>query len=65
MTLKLEGRVANKDAIDSESRVRIAVDMVEVCVSVCAEGLRSSDRSIDERELLERLRSRLVSRKRL
>ena len=45
----------------SDARVRIAVDLVEVCVDVCAEGIRSSKPSINDSELVEQLRLRLAS----
>ncbi len=48
----------------SDLRVKTAVDMTEVCVSVCAERIRMLNSRIHEHDLLENLRSMLVSRKR-
>ena len=56
--------ISQKDSRRSDTRVKIAVDMVEVCVDVCADGIRSSKPRMTERELLETLRSRLASTKR-
>ena len=60
----MDRRLANPNWKESDLRVKTAVGMVEVCVSICAEGIRMLDPGIDEDELLEILRSRLISRKR-
>ncbi len=62
--LILGQRALKRDPEASDIRVKTAVDMTEVCVSVCAEGIRMLNSRIDEHELLENLRSRLASRKR-
>ncbi len=62
--LILDQRALKRDPEASDIRVKTAVGMTEVCVSVCAEGIRMLNSRIDEHELLENLRSRLVSRKR-
>ena len=45
----------------SDARVRMTVDMIELCMEVCLEGIRSSEPSANESELLERLRSRMAA----
>ena len=42
-----------------EDKVNVAIGMTDVCVSVCAEGIRAEHPGISERELLEKLRERL------
>jgi len=37
----------------------MAIGMTDVCVSVCAEGIRAEHPSISEKELVEKLRERL------
>jgi len=45
----------------SDARVRMTVDMIELCMEVCVEGIRSLEPSTTESKLLERLRSRLAA----
>lgn len=47
-----------------EDRVNLAVGMSDVCVWVCADGVRDQDPSISEAELIERVRERLMFGKR-
>lgn len=48
-----------------EDRVNMAIEMTDVCVSVCAEGIRTEHPGIGEKELLEKLRERLEYAKRM
>lgn len=47
-----------------EERVNLAINMSNVCIRVCAEGLRAQNPSISEEELIERVRERLMYEKR-
>lgn len=47
-----------------EERVNLAVGMSDVCVRVCADGVRDGDPSVSEKELVERVRERLLFSKR-
>jgi len=47
-----------------EERVNLAVGMSDVCVRVCADGVRDGDPSVSEEELVERVRERLLFSKR-
>lgn len=47
-----------------EERVNLAVGMSDVCVRVCADGVRDWDPSVSEEELVERVRERLLFSKR-
>ncbi len=42
-----------------EEKVRVAIDMTDGCVSVCADGIRQQFPGISEDELLKKLRERL------
>jgi len=42
-----------------EDKVNMAIGMTDVCVSVCAQGIRAEHPSISEKELVEKLRERL------
>ena len=48
-----------------EEKVNIAIGMTDVCVSVCAEGIKAQHPGICEEELLEKLRERIDYAKRL
>lgn len=47
-----------------EDRVNLAVDMSDVCIRVCADGVRDQNPGISEEELIERVRERLMFSKR-
>jgi hypothetical protein len=47
-----------------EERVNLAIGMSDVCIRVCAEGVRNANPSISEKELIERVRERLMFGKR-
>lgn len=50
--------------LKSEEKVNIAIDMSDVCVRVCAEGIRAEFKGIGDEELLERMRERIAWAKR-
>ena len=47
-----------------EERVKLAVGMSDVCIRVCADGVRDENPGISEEELIERVRERLMFGKR-
>jgi hypothetical protein len=47
-----------------EERVNLAIGMSDVCVRVCADGVRDQNPSISEEGLIERVRERLMFGKR-
>jgi len=47
-----------------EDRVNLAIGMSDVCVRVCADGVRDQNPGISEEELIERVRERLMFGKR-
>jgi hypothetical protein len=50
--------------LKSEERVNLAVGMSDVCIRVCAEGIRAQNPGISDEELIERVRERLMFDKR-
>ena len=44
----------------SEEKVAIAVNMSDVCVHICAEGIRSQNTSIKEERIIEEVRNRIL-----
>jgi hypothetical protein len=47
-----------------EERVNLAIGMSDVCIRVCADGVRDQNPGISEEELIERVRERLMFGKR-
>ena len=47
-----------------EERVNLAVGMSDVCVRVCADGVRDGAPDVSEKEVVERVRERLLFCKR-
>ncbi len=43
-----------------EVKVNMAIEMTDLAVSVCAEGIRASHRGISDEEVVEKLRERFV-----
>jgi len=43
-----------------EERVNLAIGMSDVCIRVCADGVRDQNPGISEEELIERVRERLM-----
>jgi len=48
-----------------EEKVNLAIGMSDVCVHVCAEGVRDRYPHINEEELVERVRERIMYGKKL
>jgi len=62
-------RGLNKDVerlrrLKPEERVNLAIGMSDVCVQVCAAGIRAQFPNITEKELIEKLRERFEWSKR-
>jgi hypothetical protein len=43
-----------------EDRVNLSVGMSDVCVRICAEGVRNQNQGISEEKLIERVREKFV-----
>jgi hypothetical protein len=43
-----------------EERVNLAIGMTDVCVRICADGVRDGNPSLGEEEIVERVRERLM-----
>jgi hypothetical protein len=57
---KKEEGVKRLGRLKREERVNLAVGMSDVCVRVCADGVRDQNPGISEEELIERVRERLM-----
>jgi hypothetical protein len=59
-----EERYERLEWLKPEERVNLAVGMSDVCVRVCADGVRDQNLGISEGELIERVREGLLFGKR-
>jgi hypothetical protein len=55
-----EERLKRVGRLKPEVKVNMAVGMSDVCVRVCADGVRDQNPGISEEELIERVRERLM-----
>jgi len=47
-----------------EEKVNLAINMTDVCVQVCADAIKDQEATIKEKELLEKVRARIMYGKR-
>ena len=52
------------EKLKPEEKVNLAIDMIDVCIRICADAIRDQNDTIKEEELLERVRERIMYRKR-
>jgi hypothetical protein len=51
-------------SLKPNQKVAIAIDMTDICVRICADGIRAQNPGISSEELIEKLRERLEWTKR-
>jgi len=47
-----------------EEKVNLSINMTDVCVQICADGIRDQNKNITEAQLREKLRARIMYQKR-
>ena len=47
-----------------EEKVNLAINMTDTVVQICAEGVKSKNPNISEKELIEKVRERMMDQKR-
>jgi len=47
-----------------EEKVNLAINMTDVCVQICAEGVKNQNKNITEAQLMEEVRARIMYQKR-
>lgn len=57
------GRLVIKK-LKPEDKVNLSISMTDVCTHVCADAARDRDRAIKEDEIMERVRERIMYKKR-
>ncbi|MFX0097551.1 MAG: hypothetical protein ACFE7E_07310 [Candidatus Hodarchaeota archaeon] len=53
------------EKLKPEEKVNLSIDMIDTCIHICADALRDQDRTIKEEELLDKIRARIMYKKRL
>ncbi|MDI6905374.1 MAG: hypothetical protein QMD13_07825 [Candidatus Bathyarchaeia archaeon] len=54
----------NLEKLSPEEKVNLSINMVDVCTRICADAIREQNKTINEKELLEKLRARIQFGKR-
>jgi hypothetical protein len=52
------------EKLKPEEKVNLSIGMIDTCVHVCTDALRDQDKAIKEEELLEKVRARIMYKKR-
>lgn len=50
--------------LSSEEKVKLMTSMVDACTRICSEGIRAQSKNISDKELMEKLRARILYNKR-
>ena len=54
----------NRKKLTPKDKVDLAIDMVDTCIRISADGIRDHDRTIEDEKLIEELRARITLNKR-
>ena len=54
----------NLKKLKPEEKVNLSINMIDVCVQVCADGIRDQNGNIKEAQLTEEVRARIMRQKR-
>jgi len=54
----------NSRKLKPEEKVDMSINMTDVCVQVCADGIRDQNKGISEAQLMKELRERIMLQKR-
>ena len=52
------------ETLKPEEKVNLSIGMIDTCIHICADALRDQDTTITEEELLEKVRARIMYKKR-
>lgn len=52
------------DKLKPEEKVNLSIDMTNVCARVCVDSIRDRDKALEEEELIDRVRARIMYGKR-
>jgi len=54
----------NSKKLKPEEKVNLAINMTDVCVQICADGIKDQNRNVTEAQLMEKVRARIMCQKR-
>jgi len=52
------------EKLKPEEKVKLSIGMIDTCIRICADALRDQDTTITDEDLLEKVRARIMYRKR-
>lgn len=52
------------EKLKPEEKVNLSIGMIDTCIHICTDALRDRDKTIKEEELLEKVRARIMYKKR-
>jgi hypothetical protein len=52
------------ETLKPEEKVNLSISMTDACICICADALRDQDEAIKEKELLEKVRTRITYKRR-
>ncbi|MFB0501382.1 MAG: hypothetical protein ACETVP_02825 [Candidatus Bathyarchaeia archaeon] len=52
------------ETLKPEEKVNLSINMTDTCIHICADALKDQDETIKEEELLEKVRARIMYKKR-
>jgi hypothetical protein len=52
------------EKLKPEEKVSLSIGMIDTCIHICIDALRDRDETIKEEELLEKVRARIMFKKR-
>lgn len=50
----------NLEKLKPEEKVNLSISMTDACVQICVNALKDQDRKIKEKELLKKVRARIM-----
>lgn len=53
----------NLSKLKPEEKVNLSINMTDVCVQICADGIRDQNGNIGEAQLMEEVRARIMRQK--
>ena len=52
------------EKLKPEEKVNLSINMIDTCIRICADAIKDRDEAIKEEELLEKVRARIMYKKR-
>jgi len=52
------------ETLKPEEKVNLSINMIDTCIQICADAIKDQNKTIKEEELLEKVRARIMYKKR-